>query len=45
MDDHVIIFSNDQGRLVLQRRWHAPDQIEQAVAPRRDVRALLKVVR
>jgi hypothetical protein len=45
MDDHVIVFSNDQARLVLQRRWRAPNQIEQAVAPRRDVRAVLNVVR
>src|SRR5947209_4726244 len=45
MDDHVIVFSNDQARFVLQRRWRAPDQIEQAVAPRRDVRAVLNVVR
>jgi hypothetical protein len=41
VDDHVIAFSNDQARLVLQRRWRAPNQIEQAVAPRRDVRAVL----
>jgi hypothetical protein len=45
MDDHVTVFSNDQARLVLQRRWRAPNQIEQAVAPRRDVRAVLNVVR
>jgi hypothetical protein len=45
MDDHVIIFSNDQAGLVLQRRWRAPNQIEQAVATRRDVRTVLKVVR
>jgi hypothetical protein len=44
VDDHVIAFSNDQARLVLQRRWRAPSQIEQAVA-RRDVRAVLNVVR
>jgi hypothetical protein len=41
MDDHVIVFSNDQARFVLQRRRRTPNQIEQAVAPRRDVRAVL----
>jgi hypothetical protein len=45
MDDHVIVFANDQARLVLQRRRRAPNEIEQAVAPRRDVRAVLTVVR
>jgi hypothetical protein len=44
MDDHVIVFSNDQARLVLQRRWRAPIQIEQAVSPRRNGRAVLNVV-
>jgi hypothetical protein len=33
MDNQVIVFSNDQARLVLQRRWRTPNQIEQAVAP------------
>jgi hypothetical protein len=40
--NHVIVFSHDQARLVLQRQWRAPNQIEQAVAPRR---AVLNVVR
>jgi hypothetical protein len=26
MDYHVIVFSDDQARLVLQRRWRAPNQ-------------------
>src|ERR1700730_5737930 len=45
MDDHVVAFGNDRAWLVLQRHWHAPDQIEQAVASRLDVRAVLNVVR
>jgi hypothetical protein len=40
MDDHVIVFRNDQAL-----RWRAPNQIEQAVAPRPDMRAALNVVR
>jgi hypothetical protein len=45
MDDHQIVFANDYARLVLQRRRYAPYQIEQAVAPGRDVRAVLNVDR
>jgi hypothetical protein len=45
MDEHVIAFSNDLFWLVPQRCRHAPNQIEQAVAPRRDVRAVLNVTR
>ena len=45
MDDRVIVFSNDHTRLVLQRRRCASNQVEQAVAPWRDVRAVLNVVR
>ena len=45
MDNHVIAFGNDRARLVLQRCWQVPDQIEQAVASGWDVRAVLNVVR
>jgi len=41
MDNHVIALRNNRAGLVLLRRWRTPDQIEQVIAPRRDVRAVL----
>jgi hypothetical protein len=43
VDDHVIAFGNDRTRLISQRRWRAPDQIEQVVAPGLDMRAVLNI--
>jgi hypothetical protein len=44
MDDHVIVFSDDHTRLVLQRRRCASNQIEQTVAPGRDVCAAVMCI-
>ena len=45
VDDDVIAFGNNRSGLISERRWRAPDQIEQAVASGLDVRAVLDVVR
>ena len=44
MNYHKITFSHDHPRLILQRGWDALDEIEQAVAARLDMSAVLDVV-
>jgi hypothetical protein len=44
VDHHQVAFRDDHSRLILQRRGHALDQIEQAFASGRDVSAVLDVV-
>jgi hypothetical protein len=43
--NRMVAFGNDRAWLVLQRRRHTLNQIEQAVASRRNVRAVLQVIR
>src|SRR6516162_9081481 len=43
MDDVEIALSHDEAGLVPQRRWVAPDEVEEAVAGGRHVRAVLDV--
>ena len=45
VNDHEFAFGQDDARFVLERRWRAPDQIEQSFAARRDMRTVLNVVR
>src|SRR5580704_9132488 len=45
MDDHRVSLSHDRSGFVLQRRWGTLDEIEQTIAARLDVRAVLNVVR
>ena len=45
MYDHKIVLGDDQSRFVFQRRWNALYKVEQSVAPRLDMRAVLDVLR
>src|SRR5580704_7369987 len=45
MHDHEVSLSHDRSRLVLQRWWKALDEIEQTVAARCDMSAVLNVAR
>ena len=44
VDDHMVAAGNDKAGFVVHRSRCTPDQIEQAVAARRDMRAMLNVV-
>src|SRR5258708_26190615 len=44
MHDHKISFSHDRSRFILQRWRSALDEIEETVATRRDMSAVLDVV-
>src|SRR5262245_7166332 len=43
VDDDKVAVSQDEAGFVLQRRWEAPDEVEQPLAARCDVRAVLNV--
>jgi len=43
MNDDEVAISHDDPGLVLQRRWHALDEVEEALAAGSDVRAVLNV--
>src|SRR5882672_8869614 len=43
--DHQVSLSHDRSRFVLQRGWDALDQIEETIAARLDMSAVLNVVR
>jgi hypothetical protein len=43
--NHIVAFGDDRAWLVLPRRRHTLNQIEQAVASRRNVRAVLQAIR
>src|SRR5260221_5881647 len=45
MNDDEVAFSHDHPGLVFQRRWHALDEVEEALAAGSDVRAVLDVCR
>src|ERR1700691_1343799 len=43
--DYDVSFSHDRSRFVVQRRWDALDEVEQTLAARRDMSAVLHVIR
>lgn len=45
VDDHKISLGHDRSRFILQRRRAALDEIEEAVPARRDMRAVLNIIR
>jgi hypothetical protein len=44
MDDDIVAFSEDELMLVTQGVGRAPDEVEQSVTARCDVRAMLNVI-